>query len=72
MGDQPARAVKGEPPTCLAERFRGMARQISAPVQPERMVEFLRDPRSYSGRPGRIRLVQTHASWLAITAGRKA
>ncbi len=36
----------------------------------ERLLAFLRDPRSYPDRPRRIQLLQTHASYLVLTARR--
>jgi aminoglycoside phosphotransferase family enzyme/predicted kinase len=38
-------------------------------ASPQRLLAFLRDARSYQGKPGPIRVVQTHASYLAL-AGR--
>jgi len=34
-----------------------------------RLLAFLRDPKSFPGRPPRVHLIQTHASCLAL-AGR--
>ena len=36
----------------------------------ERLRAFLCDPRSYPGRPARVRVLQTHASYLVLTARR--
>ncbi len=40
-------------------------------VAAERLLAFLRDPRSYPGRPRSVQLIQTHASYLVL-AGRHA
>ena len=37
-------------------------------VSRERLLDFLRDPRSYPDHPPRIRVLQTHASWVVLTA----
>ena len=50
-----------------AEERRGMGPQTTGAVSTTRLLAFLRDPRSYPGRPPRLRLVQTHASWLVLT-----
>ena len=44
-------------------------RRSADSVAAERLLDFLRDSGSYRGRPPRIRLVETHASYLAF-AGR--
>ncbi len=40
-------------------------------VAAKRLLAFLRDPRSYPGRPRSVQLIQTHASYLVL-AGRHA
>lgn len=40
------------------------------PIPPERLLAFLRDPRSYPHRPQSVHLLQTHASYLVLTGRR--
>lgn len=42
------------------------ARPIRA-APTKRLLAFLSDARSYPGHPARVRLLQTHASWVALT-----
>jgi aminoglycoside phosphotransferase family enzyme len=37
-------------------------------VSQDRLLAFLRDPRSYPDHPRRIRILETHASWVVLTA----
>jgi uncharacterized protein len=39
-----------------------------SPVAPEKLLTFLLEPRSYPHRPYRVRLVQTHVSYLLLAA----
>ncbi|MBV9130709.1 MAG: phosphotransferase, partial [Verrucomicrobia bacterium] len=40
----------------------------TSPVAPEKLLAFLLEPRSYPHRPHRVRLIQTHISYLLIAA----
>lgn len=42
----------------------------AATISPARLVAFLENRRSYPGNPGRVRLLQTHASWVVLTGRR--
>lgn len=39
-------------------------------VSQDRLLDFLRDPQSYPHHPRRIRMFQTHASWVVLTSRR--
>ncbi|MEQ1854121.1 MAG: phosphotransferase, partial [Chthoniobacteraceae bacterium] len=48
-----------------------MPKANAIPASERRLLAFLLDPRSYPGRPKRIRLIQTHSAWVVL-AGRHA
>ena len=45
-----------------------MPKKETSPVSQEKLLAFLLEPRSYSHRPERVRLAQTHASYLLLAA----
>jgi uncharacterized protein len=45
-----------------------MPRKKASPVSQERLLAFLLKPHSYPRRPRRVRLIQTHASYLLMVA----
>ncbi|MDR3402274.1 MAG: AAA family ATPase [Chthoniobacter sp.] len=44
-----------------------MKKMANTAVSTERLLSFLNDPRSYGRRSPRIRMLQTHASWVVLT-----
>jgi aminoglycoside phosphotransferase family enzyme/predicted kinase len=54
-----------------AEVQSGVGARTTGAVSTARLLAFLRDPRSYPDWSPRIRLIQTHSSWLVLT-GRHA
>jgi aminoglycoside phosphotransferase family enzyme/predicted kinase len=45
-----------------------MPKKIISPVSSEKLLAFLLEPRSYPHKPKRVRIVQTHASYLSLVA----
>lgn len=43
-----------------------MPEEAQTPLSPSEIVSFLENPDSYPHRPSAVRIIQTHASWVAI------